>query len=146
MQKVAYEMRISDWSSDVCSSDLLADLETGRDVERVLRLPIFFGIGGADIADQVADRGPGRVIAGETARRGDAGQVGQADEDRGIFGLADILLDRDRLEPRGGIEVALDTLHRIAVELQQCLALRSDARRVGKECVSRCRHRWTRYT
>src|SRR3546814_2082872 len=24
-QKTAYEMRISDWSSDVCSSDLLAD-------------------------------------------------------------------------------------------------------------------------
>src|SRR3546814_9480968 len=84
-QKTAYEMRISDWSSDVCSSDL------GRDVERVLRLPIFFGIGGADIADQVADRGPGRVIAGETARRGD----------------------------------------------------RSEERRVGKECVSTCRSRWS---
>src|SRR3546814_4729081 len=26
-QKTAYEMRISDWSSDVCSSDLLADRE-----------------------------------------------------------------------------------------------------------------------
>src|SRR3546814_5296794 len=25
MQKTAYEMRISDWSSDVCSSDLLAN-------------------------------------------------------------------------------------------------------------------------
>src|SRR3546814_6849328 len=25
-QKTAYEMRISDWSSDVCSSDLLADM------------------------------------------------------------------------------------------------------------------------
>src|SRR3546814_12515113 len=25
MQKTAYEMRISDWSSDVCSSDLLAE-------------------------------------------------------------------------------------------------------------------------
>src|SRR3546814_6494338 len=25
-QKTAYEMRISDWSSDVCSSDLLPDL------------------------------------------------------------------------------------------------------------------------
>src|SRR3546814_3861383 len=25
MQKTAYEMRISDWSSDVCSSDLLGD-------------------------------------------------------------------------------------------------------------------------
>src|SRR3546814_9265588 len=25
-QKTAYEMRISDWSSDVCSSDLISDL------------------------------------------------------------------------------------------------------------------------
>src|SRR3546814_4668585 len=31
-QKTAYEMRISDWSSDVCSSDLLH-----RSVRRVLR-------------------------------------------------------------------------------------------------------------
>src|SRR3546814_3648250 len=30
-QKTAYEMRISDWSSDVCSSDL------GRDVEHLVR-------------------------------------------------------------------------------------------------------------
>src|SRR3546814_7854642 len=28
-QKTAYEMRISDWSSDVCSSDLLYELRTG---------------------------------------------------------------------------------------------------------------------
>src|SRR3546814_8070851 len=27
-QKTAYEMRISDWSSDVCSSDLKASLDT----------------------------------------------------------------------------------------------------------------------
>src|SRR3546814_8346231 len=27
-QKTAYEMRISDWSSDVCSSDLLGQLDT----------------------------------------------------------------------------------------------------------------------
>src|SRR3546814_8083231 len=27
-QKTAYELRISDWSSDVCSSDLIARLET----------------------------------------------------------------------------------------------------------------------
>src|SRR3546814_16485018 len=36
MQKTAYEMRISDWSSDVCSSDLLADdpfLEWRSDVQ-----------------------------------------------------------------------------------------------------------------
>src|SRR3546814_3104107 len=39
-QKTAYEMRISDWSSDVCSSDLkemkrvLADIQQGRFVSR----------------------------------------------------------------------------------------------------------------
>src|SRR3546814_7214097 len=33
-QKTAYEMRISDWSSDVCSSDLV-DRQIGRLVERL---------------------------------------------------------------------------------------------------------------
>src|SRR3546814_949976 len=31
-QKTAYEMRISDWSSDVCSSDLPASLTVARDL------------------------------------------------------------------------------------------------------------------
>src|SRR3546814_8679100 len=30
-QKTAYEMRISDWSSDVCSSDLLVDIAAGAE-------------------------------------------------------------------------------------------------------------------
>src|SRR3546814_7647613 len=34
MQKTAYEMRISDWSSDVCSSDLFGD-QYGSDVGMV---------------------------------------------------------------------------------------------------------------
>src|SRR3546814_18088815 len=34
-QKTAYELRISDWSSDVCSSDLLDAVEAGeRDADR----------------------------------------------------------------------------------------------------------------
>src|SRR3546814_1040191 len=33
-QKTAYEMRISDWSSDVCSSDLIASLKAHRAFER----------------------------------------------------------------------------------------------------------------
>src|SRR3546814_9368890 len=36
-QKTAYDMRISDWSSDVCTSDLEA-LATGAEVERVRSL------------------------------------------------------------------------------------------------------------
>src|SRR3546814_2382026 len=34
-QKTAYEMRISDWSSDVCSSDLVA-AKQGRAIENAL--------------------------------------------------------------------------------------------------------------
>src|SRR3546814_2080555 len=47
-QKTAYEMRISDWSSDVCSSDLIVQVtastqhpsETQRMVAHVLGLPV----------------------------------------------------------------------------------------------------------
>src|SRR3546814_9977229 len=41
-QKTAYEMRISDWSSDVCSSDLVGAGDEGaieRSDERLLRHP-----------------------------------------------------------------------------------------------------------
>src|SRR3546814_6528412 len=57
-QKTAYEMRISDWSSDVCSSDLLtlgvltqvsipapttAEIqEQGRPLSAIVRQPVFF--------------------------------------------------------------------------------------------------------
>src|SRR3546814_5499799 len=37
-QKTAYEMRISDWSSDVCSSDLLADMATRLEAARLLTM------------------------------------------------------------------------------------------------------------
>src|SRR3546814_11825023 len=38
-QKTAYEMRISDWSSDVCSSDLPANFTTGG----LISLRLFLG-------------------------------------------------------------------------------------------------------
>src|SRR3546814_1135283 len=47
-QKTAYEMRISDWSSDVCSSDL-NDLLQNQSAKRVL-------IVGADRAGEVLSR------------------------------------------------------------------------------------------
>src|SRR3546814_7568628 len=66
-QKTAYDMRISDWSSDVCSSDLIAvhslkDVETLRDARFFLgamleradprdRLVVRDGIAAATIAD-----------------------------------------------------------------------------------------------
>src|SRR3546814_1046934 len=78
-QKTAYEMRISDWSSDVCSSDLARREEHdwtlragGAGAVRTLR--------GGD--RRLADRGLSRRAAGGAQRRGggpDAGaEIGRA--------------------------------------------------------------------
>src|SRR3546814_3398050 len=42
-QKTAYEMRISDWSSDVCSSDLLFAERFGADLDAVRGQAVFAG-------------------------------------------------------------------------------------------------------
>src|SRR3546814_1937752 len=81
-QKTAYEMRISDWSSDVCSSDLVAQVaETGKDAldvgievgEEAVRLG---GVGGT--ASATGSRG--RRVGGhvELGRVELAGQTGRA--------------------------------------------------------------------
>src|SRR3546814_19164827 len=60
-QKTAYEMRISDWSSDVCSSDLAAQF--ARDEGGEGRLA-----GGAvAVAEHEVDAGHGSVLAGGVA-------------------------------------------------------------------------------
>src|SRR3546814_13947945 len=51
-QKTAYDMRISDWSSDVCSSDLRGIAEIGE----VVRLGALAELGVLDL-DEVADVG-----------------------------------------------------------------------------------------
>src|SRR3546814_1965838 len=55
-QKTAYEMRISDWSSDVCSSDLLAVVGAGArtngDDFAFLRL-FLGGVGDDDAASRL---------------------------------------------------------------------------------------------
>src|SRR3546814_10788803 len=84
-QKTAYEMRISDWSSDVCSSDL-------DDLDR------------QGIRRQTASR-VARVNAGLLDVLHDP-----ADEDGFAVGQAE-----------------------------------TEERRVGKECVSTCRSRWSPY-
>src|SRR3546814_10962741 len=86
-QKTAYEMRISVWSSDVCSSDL-GGIMPGR------------------LEDKVA------IVTG-------AGSVGPG---WGNGKAAAVLFARE------GARV-----------------LRSEERRVGKECVSTCRSRWSQY-
>src|SRR3546814_1384021 len=88
-QKTAYEMRISDWSSDVCSSDLRLDLGIGR-------------------------HGIDALLA-----------AGAEQLQRGIHMQLRGVEFRDRR-----------AAHQVA---------RSEERRVGKECVSTCRSRWSPY-
>src|SRR3546814_7929694 len=92
-QKTAYEMRISDWSSDVCSSDLLVALD---DIVLVL-------------LEQLV----------------------------GLQRVLDVVNDGDVLD------VVKRAFRQDAALAQQLL--RSEERRVGKECVSTCRSRWSPY-
>src|SRR3546814_19702693 len=100
-------MRIIDWSSDVCSSDLLQ-----ADHELPLR-------DGGDLA--VVGRPEAAVRHLHDARLGIRGRGAR------LFLLLDLLL------------VGL------APPLALGLDLRSEERRVGKECVSTCRSRWSPY-
>src|SRR3546814_12853429 len=98
-------MRISDWSSDVCSSDLIAD-RLGEDLPREE--------GGRRLARREGLRFfPERL--GEAAH----GEAAEARRQQG---------------GREGVEI----LHAPEAE-------RSEERRVGKECVSTCRSRWSPY-
>src|SRR3546814_5585691 len=97
-QKTAYEMRISDWSSDVCSSDLIKTWS-----RRSTILPQFVGLtfnvynGQKFIPVSVSEEMVGH-------------KLGEFAPTRNFPGHA-----------------------------------RSEERRVGKECVSTCRSRWSPY-
>src|SRR3546814_9984897 len=58
-QKTAYEMRISDWSSDVCSSDL-----GGKDVEGTI-----LAAGLMLVLPEIADSNPSKKIAQDYVAR-----------------------------------------------------------------------------
>src|SRR3546814_3019582 len=84
-QKTAYEMRISDWSSDVCSSDLPVLLVGGADVH-----PAVGGAEGLVGRVQRVRRahGAGRDAGGEGDRRLPVGMHDAGLEQRGVDLLA----------------------------------------------------------
>src|SRR3546814_20533340 len=96
-------MRISDWSSDVCSSDLA-------------------------LADFVRDR----VVGALAAQQVTAGEIYPAhlspSQSRRRAALSAL---------RAGKQVV------VGFNAAQSNQIRSEERRVGKECVSTCRSRWS---
>src|SRR3546814_9397796 len=97
--KTAYEMRISDWSSDVCSSDL------GPAWLFICQYRLPFGLMRAGVQPWTSTI---------------ATSVGAAIPVAGLMWLM-------------GVGPFL------------MVQLRSEERRVGKECVSTCRYRWSPY-
>src|SRR3546814_11675080 len=100
-------MRISDWSSDVCSSDLHAVDHLAH------RLRGDGEAGGGGVRNADARPEEAHIVV-DLCHRGDGGARVAAGR---------LLLDGD-----GGGET---------------LAMRSEERRVGTECVSTCRSRWS---
>src|SRR3546814_14871358 len=107
-------MRISDWSSDVCSSDLSDDHE-GSEAEATTTLDHL----------------------GDTVDRNDALDV------RGLVGL---LAATTVASTAVSAALALTTGALSALgSAHENYLFRSEERRVGKECVSKCRSRWWQY-
>src|SRR3546814_7745709 len=99
-QKSSYEMRISDWSSDVCSSDLL-DLAALHDLEQVFGADNI-GSGGLRLFSLVAARehADAHRLAGALGQGHDAANhlIGvtriDAKVDRNLHGLVELRRDR----------------------------------------------------
>src|SRR3546814_20074656 len=104
-QKTAYEMRISDWSSDVCSSDL------DRLARRFQRRRPFAGL--PDLAVRFAANGPGArpVIDDLRHRRGEC-----------MAAVAQVLEPGQRLRRRPG------NGHRVAARLLRAFGQRAGNR------------------
>src|SRR3546814_12741036 len=117
-------MRISDWSSDVCSSDLAAAgakaIATGS-----------FGVAGAQGRADGEDFPIEDVF--ENLRR--------------ILSVTDLPVTIDMESGYGADAAAVGTSVGIAREAGAAgiNMERSEERRVGKECVSTCRSRWSPY-
>src|SRR3546814_18586533 len=111
-------MRISDWSSDVCSSDLMLSLLRGRDVTP--RDTLYYYYKKNDL--EAVQIGKWKLVFPHQYRSYEHVLPGK-DGIKGEYSLG--LLD----------SLALFDLRRDTG--------RSEERRVGKECVRTCRSRWS---
>src|SRR3546814_4980536 len=96
-QKTAYEMRISDWSSDVCSSDLLVEERVVDEHHaRHLRQPLGRRHG-ARMVDRRQVAQPRLAEQGHVDREGERAQAAVgADVARGLFAPDMLLARRER--------------------------------------------------
>src|SRR3546814_20732592 len=132
-------MRISDWSSDVCSSDLVA--EQGLLEADFVGIDSFRAKDAAVARLRIIDRcGQDVDAAGlESARPPDI-SVAVIDVVAQCRRWHELLLDGVRVGFDRLQEVRLIAFAHVAAGHRQ--VARSEAMRVGKECVSTVRYRW----
>src|SRR3546814_21047185 len=131
-------MRISDWSSDVCSSDLGP---FGADEAETDGEPFYLAHGHGDV--RIARH------RGEAARAaaGDLIAVDAVDQPGGRHGRADqgddVIVFAQSVDAIGACEAKRSlTRFDIAGVFEALRGLGSQERRVGKECVRTFRYRW----
>src|SRR3546814_13886069 len=133
-QKTAYEMRISDWSSDVCSSDLRANKAAALRNNQIASRTVGVGCEGrnnrlhfhADTAPAACERGDFSLFAFSC-------HLAQRLAFIAFTGTLSRHFLFDFVQTGFGFVHASDGL---------VSQFRSEERRVGKECVSTCRSRW----
>src|SRR3546814_6121577 len=74
-QKTAYEMRISDWSSDVCSSDL--NVKSGDANMKPIHC-LSLALVGAALATPLAAQAPARTVIHAGQLLAEPGKIGRA--------------------------------------------------------------------
>src|SRR3546814_13893033 len=127
-QKTAYEMRISDWSSDVCSSDLVQRVTfnaiTKDTVTKAMQAPRELD---QDLIDAYLARRALDYLFGFTLSPVLWRKLPGAKSAGRVQSVAlRLIVDRER-----------------EIEAFVPQEYRSEERRVGKECISTCRSRWS---
>src|SRR3546814_18202710 len=127
-QKTAYEMRISDWSSDVCSSDL----PDARDASPE-HPPHWYGACPTGRTRREKERA-GAVQLFASAWQSTIRAACRLPAERTLF----LHYDEIAGDP-------VSALEKVMHHLGDGNPIRSEERRVGKGCVSTCRSRWSTY-
>src|SRR3546814_11353467 len=139
-QKTAYEMRSSDWSSDVCSSDLIGLFYNAMFPDR----PAGFDWRGVLPGDTSADLWTktlpfDRVPALVNPR---SGYVMNSNNTPWVAAGPGDELDAAAFSPLLGIEDDMTNRAVRLIALYEASGQRSAERRVGEECGSTCNYRW----
>src|SRR3546814_11874080 len=134
-------MRISDWSSDVCSSDLLGNAKLRPLMADTVDVSFekYFGQGA-----YVSLGGFYKYLENYIYRQSDAFDfTGFEIPDGGTVATYQGLANQWRNGNGGRVYGAEAALSLPFATFTQALDGRSEERRVGKECVSTCRSRWS---